>query len=94
MLLDIEVGTLVVLSISDPVEGMDVALELFDLALCSAEVGVAPLLAQGQDMAEEDQVEDQEVTTVVVTLVLTLSQHMGELTLAGLLFEVDKLAMQ
>lgn len=52
MPLDIEVGTLVVLSISDPVEGMDVALELFDLVPGSAEVGVARLLAQGQDMVE------------------------------------------
>lgn len=52
MPLDIEVGTLVVLSISDPVEGMDVALGLFDLVHGSAEVGVAPLLAQGQDMVE------------------------------------------
>jgi len=50
--LDIGVGTLVVLSISDPVEGMDVALEPFDLAHGSAEVEAAPLLAQGQDMAE------------------------------------------
>ena len=41
-----------VLSISDPVGGMDVALGLFDLVRGSAEVGVAPLLVQGQDMAE------------------------------------------
>lgn len=34
------------------------------------------------------------MTTVATTLVLTLSQHIGELTLAGLLFEVDKLVMQ
>jgi len=49
--LDIGVGTMVVLSLSDPGEGMDVALEQFDFAHGS-EVGVAPLLAQGQDMAE------------------------------------------
>ena len=47
MPLDIGVDTLAVLSISDPVEGMDVALEPFDLAHGSAEVGAAPLLAQG-----------------------------------------------
>lgn len=41
-----------VLPIFDPVEGMDVALELFDLVHGSAEVGAAPLLVQGQDMAE------------------------------------------
>lgn len=53
VLLDIEVGTsLVVSSIFELAEGMDVALELADLALGSAEVEVAPQLAQGQDMAE------------------------------------------
>lgn len=52
MPLDIGAGTLVVLSISDPVEGKDVALKLFDLAHGSAEVGAAQLLAQGQDMVE------------------------------------------
>lgn len=52
MPLDIGAGTLVILSISDPVEGMGVALKLFDLAHGSAEVGVAQLLAQGQDMVE------------------------------------------
>ena len=49
--LDIEVGTLEV-SIFDPVEGMDAALEPTDLALGSAEAEVAPLRVQGQDMAE------------------------------------------
>jgi len=34
------------------------------------------------------------VKAVVATLVLTLLQHMGELRLAELLWEVDKLVMQ
>ena len=72
VLLDTAVGTWVVLSVSDLVLDMVAALAPLVLEEGSAGVVEAQLFGQEQDTAEKWPQAGQEVTTVVVTLVLTL----------------------
>lgn len=90
VLLGTAVGTQLVLLVSALVLDMEAALEQLDSVVGSAGVAEVLLLAQVWDMAATWPLADWEARVVVGKLVLSLSQHMVELTQAELLFVVGR----
>lgn len=90
VLLGTAVGRQVVLLVSALVLDMEAALEQLDSVVGSAGVAGVLLLAQVWDIAATWPLADWEARVVVGKLVLSLSQHMVELTQAELLFVVGR----